>query len=270
MMPLHSHYMMYGYEFGSYHPGSNGGDFCFDPTRNNTRWCSHGCCGARDTQCCHANMALIVGVSVLTLLFICSVVAACCCCCLRRHLSAAKPDPVLDLQQPPPPYIPPPGEATGGIITDSCSEVHHHPHHHHHHHHSTPTTTDQSPPPPLPPPQYPNQSYPPGCYAPPAYSEPCRRDEGEPSRPEQSKENPAAQNSQRRTQPPRTVKGEPNTLNSPGDVETITWVVSCSPHEAPTSGVKVKGTNHSLRQVSRSRAHQPISNTVPSMQEAWG
>lgn len=110
------------------------GQFCWDYTENETKWCYYGCCGYMNHDCCDADVALIVGLTVLSVLVVCGVITIV-CCCVRRRGSLGQ---VLN---------PPPGPGTS-LVTASASH----------------TTYAQGA-------AYPTQSYMPGAYAaPPPYS----------------------------------------------------------------------------------------------------
>ncbi|XP_076447198.1 uncharacterized protein LOC143284446 [Babylonia areolata] len=64
--------------------GVLGGDYCYDDAFSGLRWCSYGCCGYLDTDCCDSNVALIVGLTVMGILVTGSIIAIVCCCVRRR------------------------------------------------------------------------------------------------------------------------------------------------------------------------------------------
>ncbi|KAK7490058.1 hypothetical protein BaRGS_00018758 [Batillaria attramentaria] len=130
---------------GMHHPhyprhGVYGGDVCYDWVSGDAKYCSYGCCGTFDSDCCDANVALIVGLTVLGILIVSVIIAV--ICCVRRRRAAA--GTVLSTQ---------PQTATTGYVVQSGPN------------HTTVTTMGQ----PMGAYPYGTQVVSQGTYAPPAY-----------------------------------------------------------------------------------------------------
>lgn len=106
-MALYSEYFILAFLF--FITAVYGGDVCFDFIRGQSRYCTYGCCGSLNQDCCSANVALIVGLTVMAVLIVSVVIAV--VCCVRRRRAA--PGSIISTQ---------PG-ATGFVVQTNQSAM---------------------------------------------------------------------------------------------------------------------------------------------------